>query len=92
MSNKAAPSFKSFLAFKYWPTWFGIGFLWLVALMPFRFRMLIGSYLGLLTFYLGKERQYITQVNIELCFPELSKSEQQALVKKSFIANGIGLI
>src|SRR5690606_31870832 len=35
---------------------------------------------------------YITMINIARCFPELSAARQQALVKRCFIDNGIGLI
>lgn len=62
------------------------------AWLPFRLRMLAGTLLGLATYALGRERRYITAVNIALCFPELDAKAQHALVRRSFIDNGIGLI
>jgi KDO2-lipid IV(A) lauroyltransferase len=72
--------------------WVGIGALYLCAWLPFRLRMVAGALLGLATYIGGRERRYITAVNIALCFPELSEAEQQALVRRSFIDNGIGMI
>jgi KDO2-lipid IV(A) lauroyltransferase len=54
--------------------------------------MLVGTLLGLITYAAGHERRYITTVNIALCFPELDARAQHALVRHSFIDNGIGLI
>lgn len=54
--------------------------------------MAAGSLLGRLTWRLARERRYITMVNIARCFPELSAAQQQDLVKRCFIDNGIGLI
>lgn len=48
--------------------------------------------LGMLTYWLAKERRYITTVNIALCFPELDSAQQSRLVKKCFQENGIGLV
>jgi KDO2-lipid IV(A) lauroyltransferase len=54
--------------------------------------MLAGTLLGLVTYAAGHERRYITAVNIALCFPELDAEARHALVRRSFIDNGIGLI
>jgi KDO2-lipid IV(A) lauroyltransferase len=86
------PSFKSFLGIKFWPTWLGMGLLWIIVWMPFSVRLKTGEILGLLTYWLGKERRYITEINIALCFPELNEREKSILVKNCFLENGIGLI
>ena len=54
--------------------------------------MLVGTLLGLATYIAGRERRYITTINIALCFPELDAAAQHALVRRCFIDNGIGLI
>ncbi|PPR21921.1 MAG: Nucleotide-binding protein YvcJ, partial [Alphaproteobacteria bacterium MarineAlpha10_Bin2] len=46
----------------------------------------------LLAFRLARSRRHIAEVNIRLCFPELTSAQQSALVRKAFIANGIGLL
>ncbi|MDR2213224.1 MAG: hypothetical protein LBE21_06335, partial [Pseudomonadales bacterium] len=90
--TKTAPAYSRFLAPRHWPTWLGIGVLCLMALLPLRARLWCGARLGDLLFYFGRERRYITRINIERCFPELSAQEQQALVHQSFRENGIGLV
>lgn len=64
----------------------------LIAWLPFRLRMAAGGLLGRATWLLARERRYITEVNIRLCFPELDAREQAGLVYQSFIENGKGLI
>ncbi len=92
MSQQNAASFSSFLAPKYWPTWLGISLITLISFLPFRLRLYCGSLLGKFLYLLARQRRYITETNIKLCFPELSDSEQSKLVKDCFIENGRGLI
>ena len=87
-----APSFSAFLHPRYWPTWIGIVALMLIAWMPLAIRTRTGQLLGYLTWVFGKERRYITTVNIGIAFPDLDAPAQQELVKQSFLENGIGLV
>lgn len=66
--------------------------MWSAAQLPFSLQMRIGQGLGWLSYHLARQRRHICEVNLRLCFPELSEEEKQALVKKTFIANGMGLI
>ncbi len=77
---------------RYWLTWLGIGFLILLAWLPLRLRLASGKSLGNLTYHLARQRRYFTEINIQLCFPELTPHEQQSLVKKTFQDNGIGFM
>lgn len=52
----------------------------------------LGRVLGKLLYRFGKRRRHIAEVNVALCFPELSKDEQHTLVKKVFAENAIGFI
>jgi KDO2-lipid IV(A) lauroyltransferase len=52
----------------------------------------LGRVLGKLLYRFGKRRRHIAEVNVALCFPELSKDEQHILVKKVFAENAIGFI
>jgi KDO2-lipid IV(A) lauroyltransferase len=85
-------SLRGFLAPRYWTTWIGIGLLILIAWLPHQIRLACGALLGRLIYRFGRERRYITAVNIRLCFPELSEPEQAVLVKRAFIDSGMGLI
>lgn len=77
---------------RYWLTWAGLLLLWLTTRLPFSAQLGIGSLLGHLLFHLARRRRHITEVNLKLCFPELSDQQQKDLVKRTFIANAIGVI
>ena len=76
----------------YWPAWLGIGILWLIARLPERLRLYLGTGIGKLVYVCSRKLKHVTEVNINLCFPELSPLEQKKLVKKSFESLGVGLI
>lgn len=82
----------AFLLPKYWPTWMLLSMMWTVAHVPFPLQMRIGQALGRLSYLLAHHRRHICEVNLKLCFPELTEAERQQLVKQTFIANGMGLI
>lgn len=87
-----APQFSAKLLLpQHWPTWLLIGFMRLLALLPYRLQLVLGKGAGLLLHKLAKSRRRVAEVNIGLCFPELSAPEQQALVRQVFIDNAIGL-
>jgi len=83
---------RQFCAPRYWPTWIGLGFMWSVAHLPFALQIQIGKLLGILSYYFARNRRQVCEVNLNLCFPELTDSKHRQLVKKTFISNGIGLI
>lgn len=66
--------------------------MWIVAHLPFAVQIQIGKLLGILSYHLARERRHICEVNLRLCFPELSAAEQRDLVRQTFISNAIGLI
>ena len=66
--------------------------MWLTAHLPLRWQWWLGRLLGDLVWRVASRRRHITEVNISLCFPELNETEQQNLVRRSFRANGIGLM
>lgn len=81
-----------FLAPRYWPTWVGLGLLRLVCLLPYRMQLGIGRLLGRLAHRFANERRAIAGRNIELCFPELSSAERDALALKHFESLGMSII
>lgn len=83
---------KRLLLPQYWPAWAGIGLLVLMTRLPFRVQLGIGRGIGLLLHKVARSRRYIAEVNVALCYPQLSPSEQKALVRQIFIDNGIGLV
>lgn len=77
---------------RYWPAWLSVGFMKLLTLLPYGIQLWLGKTFGLLLHKVARGRRHIVEVNIRLCFPEKSAQEQAALVRQTFIDNGIGLM
>ncbi len=77
---------------KHWPVWFALLLLRLFSLLPVRWRYTVAKYLGLIVHRFLHHRRHVVEVNIALCFPELSAAEQRQLVKENFIATAWGVI
>ncbi|MGN6478988.1 LpxL/LpxP family Kdo(2)-lipid IV(A) lauroyl/palmitoleoyl acyltransferase [Luteibacter sp.] len=82
---------RSLLAPRNWAAWLGVGVIWLIAHLPFRWLMGLGRTAGRLALHLNKERRRIAATNIALCFPELSPDEQKALVRANLCDVGMML-
>lgn len=83
---------SSYWAPKYWPTWFGVGVLRVICCLPHRFALATGRAIGRLAHKIGGTRRAIVRRNIELCFPDLSSVERDALTYEHFKALGMTLI
>jgi len=90
--SKRRRSLRGYWSSQYWPTWLTLGVMWLVAYLPFTMQIKIGRLLGLIMLYFAHERRHICEVNLRLCYPELSDTLLNQLIRKTFISNGIGLI
>lgn len=87
-----APPFQwSFLAPRYWPTWFGIGVLRLLCLLPLAWLLGLGSALGRCAGRVMPSRRAVVLTNLALCFPEKSEAEREALCDEHFAALGAGI-
>lgn len=81
-----------FRALRWWPIWCGYWLARLLVQLPFPVLMVLGRGLGRLLYLSLPERRHIVEVNLRLCFPELSEAQRQCLKKRIFIANGVGFI
>jgi len=77
---------------RWWPTWAGIAVMWCAAQLPIRLQWWLGKQVGLLAWRFTGRRRHIAETNTRLCFPELTQAQQAALVRSTFIANGIGVM
>lgn len=77
---------QRYLAPRYWLTWVGLAVLRLTSLLPYRLQLLLGSLLGELFYWLVPSRRRIAEINLHLCFPELSATERSRLARRSFHA------
>jgi KDO2-lipid IV(A) lauroyltransferase len=82
----------SYWAPKYWPTWLGLAFLRITCWLPYRWQIGLGRAIGRLAHRIGAERRAIARRNIELCFPQLSVAERDALALRHFESLGISLM
>lgn len=91
MSN--LPKFsRALLHPRYWLLWLGIGFLWLLVQLPYPVIYRLGTALGRLAMRVMKSRARIARRNLELCFPEMSAADREALLVKNFESLGMGLM
>jgi Kdo2-lipid IVA lauroyltransferase/acyltransferase len=74
-----------------WPSWLAVGAAWLAARLPLRWLMALGRAVGVAGYHLARQRRRITDVNLALCFPELSEAERSRLARASFVHTGVSL-
>lgn len=87
-----APTFSlALLSPKYWLTWLTVTFLYLLSWLPLAVQLKLGAGIGNLLHALMKRRRNIAKRNLQLCFPEMSETEQDRLVKVNFQNSGIAL-
>lgn len=88
----SSPFKASFLGPRYWLTWIGVLFLYLISWLPQKLQLAMGKQLGRLVHKFMKRRRHIAEVNIKLCFPDMSEIDQQALVLKNMENTGIAMV
>jgi len=76
----------------YWPSWLAIGLLRIWVTLPYSWIYYSGKGLGWLMDKTLKGRRHVVEVNIGLCFPELTDTQQDALVSKTMQSTAIGLL
>jgi KDO2-lipid IV(A) lauroyltransferase len=79
------------LSLRCWPTWLGIGLLWLLARLPWWLQRRLGALLGAILMPLLGARRRAAQRNIELCFPGQDDAAREALLRASFQDLGVGV-
>ncbi|GAA0251907.1 LpxL/LpxP family Kdo(2)-lipid IV(A) lauroyl/palmitoleoyl acyltransferase [Rhodanobacter caeni] len=93
MPGASRPPFaRSLLSPRHWPAWLGVGLIRLIARLPYPVLLWLGRRLGALVQWLPSPRRHIVQVNIGLCFPELSVAEQTALIDANLRDVGLMLV
>lgn len=76
---------------RHWPTWAGIGLLWLLARLPWPLQRVIGRGLGGLLRVLARSRRRAAARNLQVCFPELDAAARERLLREHFAALGVGI-
>jgi lipid A ethanolaminephosphotransferase len=78
------PPLKFFWALKYWPTWLFLGWLRLLAALPWPTAIAVHRWLGRALWYLLPGRRSIVLRNLEICFPELDGAARKRLAQRNF--------
>jgi len=80
-----------FLHPKYWLSWVGVGFLWLMSQLPWRWQMNTGSAIGKVLFHAIPKRRAVCLSNLRIAFPEKSTNEIEVIAKAHFESLAKGL-
>lgn len=62
--------------------------LYCFALLPLRLNHLLGSWIGIILYYMKSRPYQVSRINIKTCFPEKNPAEQEHLLKQSLIEMG----
>ena len=82
---------RALLAPRHWPAWALLGFLVLMARLPWALQRAIGRPLGAMLKPLLPDRRKAARRNLELAFPDMPAEARDALLDDSFRDLGIGL-
>ena len=82
----------SYRAPRTWPIWLGMGLLRRACLLPQRRARGAGRVLGRIAHALGGSRRAVVRRNIELCFPDLSPKERDALAGEDAVSTFSALV
>ena len=61
---------------------------WLLGLLPLRLMVPLGEGLGMLVYWLVRERRRVVRTNLRLCFPQMPQVEREKLSRRHFRAFG----
>lgn len=77
---------------RFWPTWLFLGLLRVLSVLPRKTGYAIGAMIGKLAWWLIPSRRRITEINLRLCFPELTPAQRDRLAREVFRSTGIALV
>ena len=83
---------QSLHAPRHWPSWIAIGLLRLLVLLPWPLLMTAGEGIGRLIKLFSARRVKIADINLQMCYPQMSSAERKRLIGENFAAMGKGLM
>lgn len=90
MADKTAPA--NYRSPRYWPTWAGLGLLWLARNLPFSTRRRLGHGLGWIMRAVSPTRRRVVRTNLRLAFPELDDDRRARLARQVFAEAGVSVL
>ncbi|TDX99567.1 lipid A biosynthesis lauroyl/palmitoleoyl acyltransferase [Thiohalophilus thiocyanatoxydans] len=92
MSDSTSPfPVRDYLHPRFWPTWVGLGMLWLTAKLPYPAINALGKTLGLLGYALMPARRRIVRTNLRLAFPEFDKQTLRRTIRENFHSTAMAI-
>jgi len=85
-------SITHFLGPKHWLSWCAMGIAYSLSFLPWSLQQGLGKYLGRTLHAIAKRRRHICDVNLTICYPEMTDTERKALTKAHFESMGKGTI
>ncbi|MGA9342930.1 MAG: LpxL/LpxP family Kdo(2)-lipid IV(A) lauroyl/palmitoleoyl acyltransferase [Rhodanobacteraceae bacterium] len=92
MDQDRVPFRPALLAPRHWPAWIGLGAIWLVARLPYRWLLRLGHGLGRLAPRLLGHRRDVAARNIAICFAHLDPREQARMLDDNLHDAGMMLV
>ncbi len=77
---------------RHWPTWLLVGIVWSIAHLPARVAQAVGRFIGERVRKRASSRSRVAEINLRLCFPDLSTDERERLLRECFRSFGIGIV
>jgi len=74
-----------------WPSWFFLGLLKLMVMLPLRWLEYFGIAFGMLVYYLRPSRVEVAKINLRIAFPDKNEQQIQQLCKTNFKQLGMGV-
>lgn len=75
-----------------WPTWLGVGALWLVSRLPWSWQGSLAGLIGWVAFRVVRIRRHVVLTNLRLCFPELDAAKREKLAARHYRSLALGIL
>lgn len=77
---------------KYFGTWVLFGILWIMRFLPRRWVMRMGAFIGDQMYKRNSKRRNIALINLQWCFPELTKQEREQMLMQHYRVFGATMV
>ena len=78
---------------RYWVTSILLGAFWVFhKVFPYQFKVKVLQLLGRLAFRVGSTRRHVADVNLSICYPEMSCDDREKLVRRNFEHFSVSLL
>ena len=75
---------RQLLSPRYWPVWLAFGLLRAFSLLPYRWQMKTGRWVGRLAYRAGGRRRFVAMRNLQLCFPDWTSPQREQVLFEHF--------